>query len=623
MSNIKDLQIGQGVELDLVFTQAPIAMAFFEGPEMVIKSANPMILDLWGKDAGIIGLKLLQALPELEGQPFPDLLDQVYQTGIEYKGYETLARIERKGILEDCYFNFIYSPLRDPLGNVIGVCAVATEVTEQVVAKMQLQASERRFKQFIFNADVATGFYTGRDMVIQVANDAMLQVWGKDASVIGKPLAEALPELQGQPFLDLLDRVYTTGETYKANADAVDLVVDGELQTFYYNFSYKALFDANGEVYGILNMAINVTEQELANRRLAESEMALLASEKNLQDLADSMPQIVWTASADGKLDYFNRQWYEFTGLEKEIIGDEAWLPLLHPDHAERVSRLWNESVKSGKVYETEYLLKEQHSDNYRWFLGRAVPVRNSHEAIVKWIGTNTDIHEFKMLQRQKDDFLGIASHELKTPLTSVKAYAQILESKLRKEGDASKTTLVNKMGRQINKLTSLVGDLLDVTRIEPGKLQFREEYFDLNLLAQEVIELMEASTSSHVVLTDFQPTPYVFADRDRIGQVITNLITNAIKYSPGAKKVNVSIQTTGERVQLAVQDFGIGIPADKKDMVFEQFYRVESSSGYSFAGLGLGLYISSEIIHRQKGKIWVESVEGQGSTFYFTLPCP
>ncbi|HEY0899563.1 MAG TPA: PAS domain-containing protein, partial [Sphingobacteriaceae bacterium] len=292
MSNIKDLQIGQGVELDLVFTQAPIAMAFFEGPEMVIKSANPMMLDLWGKDAGIIGLELLQALPELEGQPFPELLGQVYLTGIEYKGYETLARIERKGILEDCYFNFIYSPLRDPLGNVIGVCAVATEVTEQVVAKMQLQASERRFKQFIFNADVATGFYTGRDMVIQVANDAMLQVWGKDASVIGKPLAEALPELQGQPFLDLLDRVYTTGETYKANADAVDLVVDGELQTFYYNFSYKALFDANGEVYGILNMAINVTEQELANRRLAQSEMALLASEKNLQDLADSMPQI-------------------------------------------------------------------------------------------------------------------------------------------------------------------------------------------------------------------------------------------------------------------------------------------------------------------------------------------
>ena len=231
------------------------------------------------------------------------------------------------------------------------------------------------------------------------------------------------------------------------------------------------------------------------------------------------------------------------------------------------------------------------------------------------------DITERNQMEQQKDEFISIASHELKTPITSVKAYAQILGQRFRKINDKKSAELAEKMDLQLDKLTDLIGDLLDVTKIESGRIQFNESYFDFNQLVNETAEDLQRTTKKHRIDKALQPTVMVYGDHDRLSQVITNFITNAIKYSPQADKIIIKTSVDKTRVSLSVQDFGLGLSKEDKAKVFERFYRVSGSDQNTYPGLGLGLYISSEIIKRHKGRIWVESKKNIGSTFCFSLP--
>ena len=187
------------------------------------------------------------------------------------------------------------------------------------------------------------------------------------------------------------------------------------------------------------------------------------------------------------------------------------------------------------------------------------------------------------------------------------------------KAGDEKNAEFARKMDEQVVKLTSLIGDLLDVTKINSGKIQLNETHFELSQLRNEVVEEQQLS-SRHKITIESEKVANVFADRNRIGQVMSNLIGNAVKYSPDADEVLVSTKIVNENVEFSVTDFGIGMPADKKDKVFEQYYRVNGGDENHFPGLGLCLYIAAEIIERSNGKIWVNSELGKGSTFCFSL---
>ena len=231
------------------------------------------------------------------------------------------------------------------------------------------------------------------------------------------------------------------------------------------------------------------------------------------------------------------------------------------------------------------------------------------------------DITERKQLEQQKDEFVSIASHELKTPITSVKAYTQILGQRFRKAEDTKSVELVEKMDTQLDKLTTLIGDLLDITKIEAGRMQFHESYFDFNELVEETVEELQRTTEKHQIVKQLQPSRTVYGDHDRLGQVLTNFITNAIKYSPGADKIIVKTVVDANNTTLQVQDFGVGLSHKDLERVFERFYRVGGPDQATYPGLGLGLYIASEIIKRHKGRVWVESIPSKGSTFCFSLP--
>ncbi len=263
------------------------------------------------------------------------------------------------------------------------------------------------------------------------------------------------------------------------------------------------------------------------------------------------------------------------------------------------------------------YLLK---NGSWGW-IESTITNLNDHPGIKGIVSNFRNVTEKIMLEKQKDDFIGVATHELKTPVTSIKAYAQILSNRFRKEGNVASALLVEKMDAQLNKLIGLIGDLLDVTKIESGNLHFQESFYDFNMLVEEVVEELQHTTATHKIILKLDDSENVFGDRERIGQVITNLISNAIKYSPVSETINISTGLQRNRVKLCVEDQGVGISEKDKVKIFQRFYRVSGPDSHTFPGIGLGLYISSEIIKRQGGRIWVESKAGKGSAFYFELP--
>ncbi len=231
------------------------------------------------------------------------------------------------------------------------------------------------------------------------------------------------------------------------------------------------------------------------------------------------------------------------------------------------------------------------------------------------------DITDRKQLEKQKDDFIGIVSHELKTPLTSIIIFAQLLEKHHKQIKDERGSYFLSKMTEQIENLTHLMASFVNVYKIQNGKLELHKKNFEVNELINIVVSDFQYTTKSHIVEYNDQSKVTIYADKERIMQVLVNLISNAIKYSPTGDRVIVSLSQDGNNIIISVQDFGLGIPKEEQNRVFDRFFRVKGKDENNISGLGLGLYISYEIITQHKGKIWVESIEGKGSTFRFSLP--
>jgi len=248
-------------------------------------------------------------------------------------------------------------------------------------------------------------------------------------------------------------------------------------------------------------------------------------------------------------------------------------------------------------------------------------PIKDGTGKIVGAAKIARDITERKELEQRKDEFISMASHELKTPVTALKGFTQLLQRRLKRMEDAEAIHFLTRMDSQIDKLTQLISDLLDISRMQTGELEYRMEQFDLSVLTSEVVENVQGTTQTHQLILQKTVQAYVFGDRDRIGQVLINLLTNAIKYSPGGEKVIVQIALDGTNALVSIQDFGIGIDEAYHEKIFERFYQVSEPFEKTFPGLGIGLYICCEIIKRHSGRLWVQSRKGEGSTFIFCLP--
>ncbi len=381
---------------------------------------------------------------------------------------------------------------------------------------------------------------------------------------------------------------------------------------------------------------LSITHKRLqqAGEQLQLQEVIKL-SEKNFRQLADLMPQIVWTATPGGVIDYYNRQWFEYTGFE-EGHSNQNWIAILHADDMEQWQKMFNDSIKTGNTYQTEFRLQDhKNSGIYRWFLCRALPVKDSEANITRWIGTCTDINDAKRKQEElqqteqrRADFIKMVSHELKTPVTSIKGYVQLLLMILEEEQERyNPSEIKNSLSRinyQVSRLTRLITEMLDVSRIETGQLELQNTLFSLNDLVTETVEDIRHTNAKHTITIQHDINCTVKGDRDRIEQVVINFVANAIKYSPDNTRIEVRIQHGGagkNQVAVSVKDEGIGIDSKEHKKIFERFYRVREENEQTYPGFGIGLFIAKEIIERHSGIITVESEEGKGSTFTFTLP--
>ncbi|MDR3713606.1 MAG: response regulator [Puia sp.] len=395
-----------------------------------------------------------------------------------------------------------------------------------------------------------------------------------------------------------ITRGYTSGGT-----DYITKPIDTDILLLKVKTFYR-LYEQNRE----LNEIQASLRSEIEFRKKVQAEILERANE--LHSILESIPQIAFTTRADGNIEYVNREWLRYSSSGHAF-------PSIHPDE-EDLALQWGRAVASGEPLELELRMRRKDQEQYRFYLLRAMPVKEGQK-IVKWVGTFTDIEDQKEAVRKKDEFISIASHELKTPLTTIKAYVQLLERDMEETNPVK--TYVERTLIQVRKLDNLIADLLDISKIESGKLKFNKHSFRFAPILSNAIEMIGQTYADYTIVRKGDAEVDLYGDEIRIEQVILNYLSNAVKYSPDIKEIEIETSVTKDNhLYVAVKDFGIGIGKENQAHIFSKFYRVEDTAN-RFQGLGIGLYICAEIIRRHQGKYGVESEPGHGSLFYFSIP--
>ncbi|WP_295767460.1 PAS domain-containing protein [uncultured Mucilaginibacter sp.] len=644
---------------------AHYALMILRGRDWVIDVANQQLVKLWGKSIEeVTGKRLLDVLPELEGQPFPGLLTRVYNTGTSYGQEEEAFLLDTpKGAVKK-YVSFYYDPVFDADGNVTGIIVAAEDITETVENRLlleksyseqqslneeltatneevaaaneelvttneelahtqeslqrtvaQLAESEARIRYMVADAPVAIGIITGQDLIVEAANNKLLEVWGKDKAILNLPLHIALPELEGQAYIGLLQNVYESGVPYSGDEAKVLLVRGGVLEECYFNYVYHPIKDNNGNTFSIMVVANEITEQVRARNTVEQAEEMLRLS-------IEAARVGTWYLDINSREFRVSGRMKELFGFYADDVVDYADAVNCIPDeHRALVEKAVAKAIADGEVYNIEHPVIGHHDKKIRWIRASGRLNDDNKSGVTYFSGVIIDITEQKQDEQRKNDFIGMVSHELKTPLTSLSAYVQMLHAKARNSSDSFTTNALDKVSIQVRKMTTMINGFLNVSRLESGKIHLDKQIFDLATLVHDMVEETQLTTSSHSISLHQCDSHNVNADREKIGTVISNLLSNAIKYSPRNTHIKVGCEILDGVIRVSVKDQGIGIKMQDLEKLFERYYRVDNNQTQTISGFGIGLYLCAEIVNRHDGKIWAESEAGAGSTFYFSLP--
>ena len=379
-----------------------------------------------------------------------------------------------------------------------------------------------------------------------------------------------------------------------------------------YWFAYETpILDSEGQLTHILHMPIDITE-------LISSREVIEENEKLFRFIAEGIPAQVWTIDAHGILEYINPQLSSYSGRSiEEMSGIENWSSYVAPEDTTQYVSHWQKCFSTSSDFQAEVRLKNKQGA-YEWYLVKASPVRNG-STISKWIGVNIPIQAEKEKDQLKHDFVSAVSHEIKTPITSVKAFLQVLKMRVPEQDELDH--FAARSLELLLKLENLVEELLDVTEIREGKFIYSKTAFDLYQLLKDVSDELSQVTSTNIILTGNLSEPCIlFADRKRIGKVISNIVQNGLKFAPAADQLLIRLQTLNNWAIVAVEDFGPGIEVENFDKVFQRFFREGKNERFS-GGIGIGLSICSEIVNHHDGYCWIEKKAEKGIVFYVALP--
>jgi len=663
-ARVKDLAESKKL-LDEILHQLPAPVAVLSGENQVIELTNASILSFWNKERReVIGRPMLEVFPELTHQPFPAQWKEVLATGIPIANREKPVIFQKHDGPKQFYVDYYYQPLTNYSGNRTSIMATVIDVTDKVESRKQLEEnqlklldlndelstmneemsatneelittneelaetrenllrtiasvekSEARFRFLVQQAPVAVCILNGPELIIESVNDMMLHVLGKPLSIVGQKYETLLEQLKNQPELKVLQEVFSTGKTHFCNEIPTELMQNGQRKTGFYNFIYQPIQNEKGLVTTMMIVATDVTEQ-------VSSRLQLQRTEGTLRLSVEAANVGTWFLNNKTKEFFASAQLKELFGYSssEELTYMDA-IAHIPESHRSDVLRAMGSGTANDSHYNIEFPIKDSGEENLRWVKALGKIETETGGALRHFSGVIMDITEQKEDELRKNDFIGMVSHELKTPLTSLNGYTQILHQKALKSGDRFTISALEKVTAQIKKMTSMINGFLNISRLESGKIHLQKEHFYIDELIMELVEESRLTSSTHEISIPVAEHLQVYADRDKIGSVISNLLSNAVKYSPLAKEIEIFCELKDNHVHFSVKDKGMGIKPHDVEKLFDRFYRVEGSQNQHISGFGIGLYLSAEIIERHDGKIAVDSEIGKGSTFYFQLP--
>ncbi|WP_231460226.1 PAS domain S-box protein [Pedobacter sp. Leaf132] len=654
-----DLQSSRLLLQNIIQT-ANIAMTLLKGRDLVIEQPNPQMLKIWQrKFEAVIGRKLIDVFPELAQQRFPKLLAEVYETGNRIAMPEVAVDIATEdGVLEMIYVDFSYDPIFDKNGNVEYILASVKDITDEVKNRLKLEESQAELQ----------------------ATSEELAASNEELSATNEELAatnEELQEAQKNLFLKNEELLETEESLRLALASGNLGIYSIEPETGRFDISAKAREFYGLPEKGIITWAdvtatvvpeyLSVIEEARSNALLTKKPFdvqypihqqstnsikwirvvgksipktnnrpgrflgvilditpeieyihTIEESESRFRNMAEATDIFIAVGNENSEITYLNNSWSKLTGRSIDKLLKSGWLDLIHQDDLEKYKTSFSDAFAEKIPFTTEFRILDS-AGNYSWLLSKGNPRLNKNGDFVGYITSSVDISELKKDEIRKNDFIGMVSHELKTPLTAISGFVQVLQARAKKNNDDYTLMALNRAYNQVKKMTVMINGFLNVSRLESGKLLIEKSDFQLEELLKELVEETDLVQFSHKVNLSVATPVKIHADRDKIGSVISNLLSNAVKYSPSGTDVDVRCEILDNSALVSITDDGIGIDTEDIEKLFNRYYRV--GKHHTISGFGIGLYLSAEIIERHNGKIGVKSEIGKGSTFYFEIP--
>ena len=530
------------------------------------------------------------------------------KNGERIKHYETIHKTKEGNRV---FVALTISPIKDANGDVIGISKIARDISEQILAN-EKQAMLSAIINSSDDAIISKTF----DGIITSWNHAAHKMFGyTESEALGKHISLIIPSDRLHEESMIIENIR---KDIKVDHFATVRVAKDKRKVNI-SLTVSPIRDKAGNIMGISKIARDISDQ-----RVAEEKQATLAA------IVSSSDDAIISKTLFGIITSWNDAASKMFGYtEAEAIGRHISI-IIPPGRMDEETMII-ENIRVGKKidhFETVRVAKDGKEVNISLTVS---PVRNKDGKIIGASTIARDITEKVEVEKQrllyterlqqlntyKDEFMAMASHELKTPLTIIKANLDILLLKMREDDN---TTFVQKTLQHVDKLNNLINDLLDISKIQSGRLELRLADFDMDILLKEMIRNSQLTTPIQIIFKECSDTISAYGDMARIGLVINNLLGNAIKYAPDSKEIEVDAFKSNDAIIVSVKDKGIGIPREDLTNIFSRFYRV-SGLHSTFSGSGIGLYISSEIISRHGGRIWAESELNKGSTFYFSLP--
>ncbi|SMC89518.1 ATP-binding protein [Pedobacter africanus] len=554
------------------------------------------------------------------------LIDQVLAGGESTWSEDQLIPIYRNNRLEEVYWTFSYSKLPDENGEIAGVLVTCTETTNKVITLNETKKAKAELEFAINAADLGT--WDLDPLTNKFMGNTRLKTWfglPPEAEIELHRATDVIHESDKKRVLSAIE----TAMTYESGGHYdIEYTIVGGLDGIprLVRAVGKAIFNAQKEAIRFSGTLQDITtERNALNKLILAHQRLELSLDQSL--LAKKAAQL-----GTFDLDLLNgtMEWDERCRIlfgishKQEVYYEKDFVGGLHPEDRERILKTIEgvlDKTKTNGNYDVEYRTIGADDGVIRWVRAKGKAYFNAEDKPVRFIGSVLDITEQKTDEIRKNDFIGMVSHELKTPLTSLKGYIQFLGQHAGKNGDKLSSDILGRADSQITKMATLINGFLDVSRLEAGKINLERRPVDLSILIANVIEDLTATSSTHPITMISCKPVLVNVDADKIASVINNLLSNAVKYSPTGSNIEVRCEMKGNTVKVIVTDEGPGIRPSDTERLFERFYRVEDSGSKVIPGFGIGLYLCAEIIERHGGTIGVTSEPGKGADFHFILP--